>query len=339
MHYHDSMTLPGGVLVTGATGFMGSHLCHRLLREGYPVRALVRDWQLGQPLREWGAETVLGDMRDPASLARACAGVETVYHCAAAFGATSVHRRLLWETNVDGARSLVDVASAAGVRRLVFSSSGGVHGHCPEGPATEDSPIVPIRGDHYQQAKIAAERLLFDSHRGGRLEVVAFRAQGIYGPRDTRFLKLFRALKRRRFVMIGSGKWPYSMLHVDDLVDGAVRCGTRPEAAGEAFILAHPNALPLRRLLAKLAEALNVPPPTRLRVPYAPVFAAAYVCEMACRALRIDPPLYRTRVRFFNIARHFDISKARRKLDFEPRIDLVTGARQTARWYEDHGLL
>jgi nucleoside-diphosphate-sugar epimerase len=160
----------------------------------------------------------------------------------------------------------------------------------------------------------------------------------MYGPRDLRFLKLFRAIKKRRFIMLGSGEVTCHLVYIDDLMDGIILCGTQERAIGNIYILGGEGYVTLDRLATMIAEELEVPPP-RLHLPLWPVYVAGFLCEALCKPLRIEPPLYRRRIDFFRNSRAFDISKAKRELGFEPKTDLRTGIRLTAAWYRKEGLL
>lgn len=165
-----------------------------------------------------------------------------------------------------------------------------------------------------------------------------FRSGAIYGPGDLRFLKLFRAIEKRRFIMLGRGEVFYHMTYIDDLVTWIQLCGTRPEALGQVFILAGSEYTTLNRLVALIAEVIGVLPP-KWHIPVWPVYAAGAVCEWLCKPFGIEPPLYRRRVEFFEKSRAFDISKAKEQLGYEPKTDLLTGIRQTAMWYREQGFL
>ena len=324
------------ILVTGTTGFTGGHLCARLAREGGRVRALVRDPTRAASTHPPGVELAAGDLREPASLARAVEGIHTVYHIAALFRPENVSRADLIAVNADGTRNLLDASLRAGVRRFVHCSTVGVHGDVHAPPANEDAPFAP--GDHYQESKLLGERVAQEFQRDGRLPVVIVRPAGIYGPGDLRFLKLVRAIARRRFVMIGSGEIKYQMVYIDDLVDGIIRCGTLAAAAGRIYLLTGEPAVTLRELVAIIARAVGVPSP-RWRVPFWPVYVAGAVCEALCKPLGINPPLYRRRVDFFRKMRWFDIARAKRELGFAPSTDLATGIRKTVAWYREHRYL
>jgi nucleoside-diphosphate-sugar epimerase len=324
------------VLVTGATGFTGGHLCERLARDGHSVRAVVRDPSRCSNLRELGVELVSGDLRDKSSLEQATKGVDAVYHIAALFRPENVSRRDMWETNVDGTRNILEAALQADVQRFVHCSTVGVHGEIKSPPANEETPYGP--GDYYQESKTEGERLVLQYAKQGRLPIVIFRPGGIYGPRDLRFLKLIKAIKTRRFVMLGSGEVGYQMIYIDDLIDGILLCGTEKKAVGNTYILTGEETVTLNRLVKLIAEVLGVRP-THLRFPVTPVYVAGFLCELVCKPLGVNPPLYRRRVDLFRKTRSFDISKAKMELGFKPKTELKSGIHRTAEWYQANAYL
>ncbi len=324
------------ILVTGATGFTGSHLCDRLVEQGHPVRVLVRRPQQAELWSRMGVEAVVGDLRDASSLVRAASNIDLIYHIAASFRAENVGAAEMWETNVKGTQSLLDAAIQAGVKRFVHCSTVGVHGDIEHPPATERAPYRP--GDRYQTSKTDGERLVLTYMHDGRLPIVVFRPGGIYGPRDLRFLKLFKAIQRRQFVMLGKGEVLYQLIYIDDLIDGIMLCGMAPQAAGQVYILTGAAPVTLNQLVETLAGVLGRSLP-RWRLPVMPFYVAGALCEWVCKPLGMHPPLYRRRVDFFRKTRSFDIHKARAELGFHPRVDLKTGLRLTAEWYRQEGSL
>lgn len=322
-------------LVTGATGFTGSNLCRRLVDDGEQVVAWVRAGSDTAPLDALGVESRLVDICDAGAVRAAMSGFDTVYHIAAAFRVEHVDTGVFRRVNVDATRNLLQAARAGGVRRFVHCSTVGVQGDIDDPPATEEYRYAP--GDHYQESKLEGELLALEAAAEG-LAVSVVRPAGIYGPGDTRFLKLFRPISRGRFIMIGSGEVLYHLTYIDDLVDGIVRAGRTPQAVGEVFTLAGPRIATLRELVDAIADAVGARRP-RLRLPYAPVHAASVVCEKACKLIGVAPPLYPRRVEFFEKDRAFDISKARRLLGYDPQVDLEEGLRRTAAWYREQGLI
>lgn len=322
-------------LVTGATGFTGSHLARHLARQGWRVRALMRP---GADLAAFAGlpiEPAHLDLADGRPADDAMRGVDVVFHVAAIYRA-EVSRDRFHQVNVEGTRKLLEAATRVGVGRFVHVSTVGVQGHIARPPATEDAPFSP--GDHYQASKRDGEVLAREHFARTGLEGVVVRPTAIYGPGDLRFLKLFRAIERRRFLMVGRGDTLYHLVYVQDLVEGLTLAGTRPAAAGEVFTVGGAEYLSLNDLVRRIAAVLGRPAP-QARVPVGPVRAIGLLCEAACRPLGIAPPLYRRRVDFFTKSRAFDIGKARRLLDYAPRVDLDEGLRRTAAWYAAQGLL
>lgn len=300
------------------------------------MRLLVRDPARAARFTALGAELVQGDFRDPSAAARASAGVDLVYHIGALFRQENVTSREMHAVNAEGTRHLLEAAAAAGVRRFVHCSTVGVHGDIRRPPADEDAPYAP--GDHYQASKTEGEKIALEYAARGPMEVVVFRPAGIYGPGDVRFLKLVRAIAQRRFVMFGSGRVLYQMVYIDDLVEGILLCGTHSAAAGRTYILTGEPPVTLNELVSGIAGTVGVAPP-RARLPVLPLYLAGWACELACRPLGVDPPLHRRRVDFFRKTRAFDISRARRELGWEPRVDLPAGLARTVAWYRAEGLL
>lgn len=328
------------VLVTGATGFTGGYLAQYLSGRGDEVRALVRPKSRARfdasPLPKHGVRAYDGDLTDAASIGRAIDGVDVVYHIAATYREAGQPDSAYRAVNVDGTRNLLEAAKKFNVRRVVHCSTGGVHGHIENPPANEDAPFNP--GDVYQETKLAAEQLARDYGASNGLDVVVARPIGIYGPGDTRFLKMFRGIARGRFPMIGSGKAFYHLTYITDLIEGFRLCGTVPGAAGRTYILAGPRYTTLEQLVHLVAAELKVPPP-RLHWPVWPFWTAGLLCEMICVPLRIEPPLYRRRVDFYTKSRAFDTTRAKTELGYVPQVDLEEGIKRTASWYRTEGLL
>lgn len=322
-------------LVTGATGFAGGHLARKLARQGHAVRALVRPGSSFQHLVEAGIEIFEGQIARRQDVIGAAAGVEQIYHVAAVYRTAGHPDHYYRNVNVGGTVNVLEAARAADCERVVHCSTVGVHGHVEQPPASETYRIKP--GDIYQKTKLEAEVEVQEAISRGQ-PVTIVRPAAIYGEGDLRFLKLFRAIKKRRFVMIGPGTVRLHMVYIEDLVNGFMLCGSSPAALRETFIIAGPEAPTLNQLSAEVADAVGVPP-SRMRIPITPVYVAGWLCETVCRPLGIDPPLHRRRVSFFDHHREFDVGKAKRLLHYEPSVSIAEGLRRTARWYSDQGLL
>jgi nucleoside-diphosphate-sugar epimerase len=320
-------------VVTGGSGFTGSHLVRRLLKEGHEVRMLVRDSSKLEALGIAGVEVVQGDLRDPDAVKRLVDGAEWVFHVGAVYREAGVPDARYAEVNVDGTRHVLDAAASAGVTRVVHVSTVGVHGHIEHPPADETAPYAP--GDTYQASKVEGERMALRFAREG-LPVVIARPAAIYGPGDTRLLKLFRLIARRRFVMLGDGESFYHLVYIDDLIDGFLLCARAPGVEGRTYILAGEEYVTKNKLAGLVAGEMGVPTPRR-HLPVGPFQALGSAVETVCRPLGIKPPIYRRRVDFFVKSRAFDISKARRELGYTPQVGLKDGLRRTAEWYREAG--
>jgi dihydroflavonol-4-reductase len=323
------------ILVTGANGFTGSRLVRRLRAAGHAVRALVRPSADARGLASLGVDLREGQLTRRADVVAAAAGCDQIHHIAAVFRTAGHPDQYYEDVNVGGTVNVLEAALSAGCERVVHCSTGGVHGHIADPPADEDYRFSP--GDVYQASKVRAEAAVQAAMRAGQRAVI-FRPGAIYGEGDTRFLKLFSAIQKRRFVMIGSGNTRLHLVHVDDLTRGIELCALQPAAVGQTFLLAGPEAPTLDGIVAMIAATLQVPPP-RMKVPVWPVMLAGALCEALCVPFGIEPPLHRRRVSFFTHHREFDIGRARRLLGYEPQVQPRDGLARTARWYVAQGLL
>jgi nucleoside-diphosphate-sugar epimerase len=325
---------PELTLVTGATGFTGSYLVRSLVADGGQVRVIARSADKARQLLPANVEVVEGDIADPAVVERAVQGVGTLYHLAAVYREAKHPDFRYREVNVDASRNLLDAAVGASVHRYVHCSTVGVHGHIASPPADEHAAYDP--GDVYQATKCEAEQLAL-SYRD-RIPLAVARPTAIYGPGDTRLLKLFRMIVRGRFLLLGGGENYYHTVHVNDLVRGLRLLGTHPRAVGEIFILGGERYLKLSELAAMIAAAADVPAP-RLRLPARPFQMLGSLVEKLCVPLGIEPPIHRRRVDFYTKSRAFSIEKAKRLLGYRPEVRLNDGIRETLDWYVANGYI
>ncbi len=323
------------VLVTGATGFTGKALCERLVAENKKVTAFVRPSSDTSRLQKIGVDCRQTDITNPTEVEKNFTGFSIVYHIAAAYRTEHSTEDIYHLVNAEATRNLLEAAKKTGVGRFVHCSTVGVQGEIDDPPADEEYRFKP--GDHYQESKKEGELLALEYFRKG-LPGTVFRPVGIYGPGDTRFLKLFKPVSKGTFVMIGSGKVLYHMTYIDDLIDGILLCGTRPEALGEVFTLGGERYTTLRELVDLIAEVLEKPK-TGIRIPYKPVYFASIICDKLCKQIGVSPPIYPRRVEFFSKDRAFSIDKAKRLLGYTPKVGLREGLSRTAAWYKEQGLI
>lgn len=324
------------VALTGASGYTGGRLLEALRARGDEVAVLVRPESVSERLRSRASRVVEGRLGDAEAASRLVEGADAVLHVAAVYRTAGHPDSYYREVNVVGTERLLEAAARAGVRRFVHTSTVGVHGHVEHPPADETAPFAP--GDIYQATKAEAEALALEFHRKRGLPVAVVRPGAIYGPLETRFLKLFRAIARGRYAIVGTGRTFYHPVYIDDLVSGFLLALDRPEAVGEAFLVCGPTYVSqadLAALVAKHTGGRVLP----FRIPARPVQWAGDLVEAICVPFGLEPPLHRRRVDFWTKSRAFTIEKSRRLLGYDPKVDLDEGMRRTAASYREAGWL
>jgi dihydroflavonol-4-reductase len=327
------------ISVTGATGFIGSYLASFLAGSGYdviatgraatPIEAARRD-----RLSKAGVRIEEGSLLDPGVAAKVVAGCDAVIHLAAAQHEGNVPDAYYHDVNVVGTERLIDAAANAGVRRFVYGSTIGVYGEAVQGELDENSPTQPE--NIYTRTKLQAEQVV--SGYSSRLEICIARISETYGPDDFRLLKLFKAIDRGTFVMIGSGLNVRQVIYVDDLAKVLLRAAEHPAAVNQTFVFCGADVMTTNAMVEQIAAALGRRS-RRLRIPVWPFRAAAFVLEGTLRPLGIQPPLTQRRLDFFTKSFLFSTAKYRALLDFSPRIPFDVGSSRTAEWYREYGYL
>jgi nucleoside-diphosphate-sugar epimerase len=318
-------------LVTGGSGFLGSHLVEALTARGETVRALVRPSSKTEHLESLGVELVHGDLDDVQSLRAAAQGMERVYHCAALaadWGAWEAFRA----ANVSGVSNLLQAALGAGVKKFVHVSTTDVYGH-PDYPADETAPHR-LRGWQYGDTKIQGEQVVWDFYRQHGLPITVVRPVNIYGPRSTTFvLEIVELLKSGSMMHIGQGRKPAGLTYVTNVVDVLIRAADSDNSVGQAYNACDGSDVTWRQYVNRLADVVGAPRP-RVVLPYRLAYLAAWAMEKTYGALRIKsrPLLTRMVVELFSTHQGFPIDKARRELGYEPQVDFDEGLRRVQDW-------
>jgi nucleoside-diphosphate-sugar epimerase len=321
------------IFVTGATGFIGAHFIECALDAGHSIVGLyrsdtARQQQLIEHLRSRGAVLQRGDVLDSESIEAAIGGAECVCHFAAAFRESDADQAYFDRLNIEGTANVLKAAHAAGVKRFVHCSTAGIHGQRVKGVIDERTPVRPWNS--YERSKVAAEEQVRGCATAAGTEYVILRPTAVYGPRDERLQKLFRAVARGRFPLFGRGEGRRHMVYVSDLADAFVRACTVPGAANQAFIIAGPEAVPLKEMLTTLAQVSN----RRTfgpRLPLKPMMWVAAITEDLCGLLKIKPPLYRRRMDFYMNDAAFSSERAQQVLGWKPKVSLSEGLGATFR--------
>jgi len=327
-------------LITGATGFIGSAVLRQLVKAGHCLRALIRSNSDCRNLAGLPVETIIGDLRDRASLDRACAGCSTLFHVAADYRLWVPKPQEIYESNVTGTRNIMLAAAQAGVKRIVYTSSVATLGLTPDGsPADENTPVslADMIGP-YKRSKFLAEAEVKRLVEEQSLPVVIVNPSTPVGPRDIKPTPTGRMI-----VDAASGRMPayvdtgLNLVHVDDVAIGHLLALERGEM-GERYVLGAVN-MTLKEILFALSAITKRRPP-RIRLPHNLVLPIAYVSEAWARTAgrNKEPRVTLVGVRLAKKKMFFSAEKAKRVLGFQPRpIEEALG--DAVNWFRQHGYL
>ena len=319
-------------LVTGAAGFVGSHLVMQLAAAGGSVRALQRSAVLSATT-DARCERVRGDVCDGDAVRRAAAGCDLVVHCAWGTGDLAEARRV----NVEGTRRVIEAAAAAGVRRVVHVSTMAVHARPLPPVLTETHPLAG-NGDAYAVSKVEGELVALERGAAVGVEVVVVRPALIYGPRSPLWTVSFVERVRREEVRsIDGGAGLANLVHVDDVVDALIVAAVRPGVAGEAFLVAGPAPVPWGEYLAALARLCGKPAPAPLPVWRARL--ARHIGRVGALVMGRSPHVTTVDLQEMTRCTRVSTAKAARLLGWRPRISLADGIARTEPWLRAAGHL
>ena len=330
-------------LVTGATGLLGNHVVRQLQRDGWEVRALVRDAARAGALSRAGVALATGDTLEPTGFARAARGCDVIFHAAAAItprGGWDAYRR----PNVDGTRNAIAAASVAKAR-LVHVSSVAVYGaterydHAGGARTDEDAPLASIPDDSfYARSKRESEDLVMEAHGAGRVWATAVRPSVIYGPYDRQFVpRVARLLRHGVAPVIGAGHTTLAIVHAANVADGMVRAALHDGAGGRAYNLAHDYDVTVPDFFRLAGEGMG----RRIRLVRIPHFVA----KTGLALYRVAAPLLggeqptsfaKASLDFMSHDNPFASDRARNELGWNPAVRPEDGVPDAFRWWAKH---
>ncbi|MBX6322804.1 MAG: NAD-dependent epimerase/dehydratase family protein [Rhodospirillaceae bacterium] len=324
-------------LVTGATGFVGSAVARALKAAGHRVRVLARPRSDRSNLEGLGVEVAEGDLLDPASFAPALRGCTLLFHVAADYRLWVPDPRPMYQANVEGTRRLLEAAGAAGLQRIVYTSSVATLGHTADGsPADEDTPVsLSDMIGHYKRSKFLAEQAVREL-AGRGLPVVIVNPSTPVGPGDLRPTPTGRmvleAAQGRTPAYVDTG---LNIVHVDDVAQGHLLALERGRM-GERYVLGGQN-MALKDIFAAIAALTGRPAP-RLRVPLGVVLPVAYAAEAWARVSGREPFVTVDGVRLAARKMYFSSARAERELGYRAR-PAVEALRDAVAWFRARGFL
>jgi 2-alkyl-3-oxoalkanoate reductase len=326
-------------LVTGATGLLGSHIVEQLRLRDMPVRVLLRKSSDRTWLNAMGVDFVEGDVTDPASLRRACSGVDCVFHSAAKVGDWGP-----WEDfqriTIDGTQNILDASAAAGVRRFVHISSISVYGYHTNDivvDETFDLGYKLYKWAYYSKSKVLAEQRAWEAHRQGKFELAVIRPAWIYGPRDrTTVARLVSMIQGGRAKILGRGDNRLNVVYAGNIAEAAILASSKPEANGEAFNISNDGEITQQQYFDLWARTLGAPLVKR-HVPYNVAYNAGFLLECLGHLFQSKKPPFITRYAVWLMGRRsfFSAEKARRVLGWKSTVTYDVGVPMTAKWYSD----
>jgi len=316
------------VLVTGANGFIGTALTHRLRQDQLSVRAMCRQPTRGAALAETGAEVIYGDMQLPATLYAAVEGCTTVYHVGAALGGPAAYQ---YAVNVLGTVQLLQAAERAGVRRFVHVSSIAYYGTKLAGRISENQrPTVTATDDSYMQPKRQAERYLWDFAAQSQMEITCVRPGMVYGPRSNFWtVQLAEAMQRFPLPIFGDGTGHAHPIYIDDVVDLLAVCGQHPNAIGQAFNCAPDPAPTWTEWLSYYARLADNP--RKITLPDGTLNAFAPIVDLVT-SMRGETLNLKGLQRFILGDHTYAMDQAAALLDWRPHYSLEVGMKLTTDW-------
>jgi nucleoside-diphosphate-sugar epimerase len=326
-------------LITGATGFVGSHLAEACVKRGYPVRAIARTGSDTAFLEQLGVEIRRADLTDAAAVRQAAEGVELVLHCAAKVGDTGPIEEYR-QVNVEALRTLLEASRSRALRRFVHMSSLGVYEARHHHGTDENEPLPENHMDGYTQTKVEADRLALQYHREHGVPIVVLRPGFIYGPRDRTVMpRLIRRLGAGKVHYLGAGQRALNTIYVGNLVEAVFLAIEKPNAVGQVYNLTDGERVTKQRFFEAVCDGLGLPHPHQ-RLP-------GWLAALAVKVLRWQsrratckgkkPWVSQAQLKFLLLDLDFSIEKAKRELGYQPRWTFDQGMQETIAWYKQNG--
>ncbi len=327
------------LLITGATGLVGSHVAEEATKRGIRVRALVRPSSKIKLLQKLGVEWVSGAMTEPFSLKAALNGVTHVVHCAAMVGDWGNARRY-HEVNVDGLESFLEEARMCDtLKRFVHISSLGVYPVRDHHGTDESTPPSETGIDGYTTSKIEAEAIMTHYVEREKVPAVALRPGFIYGPRDKTVLpRIISHLRDGKASYIGDGETVLNNTYVKNLVDAIFLAVERHDHVGEFFNIRDGTLVTKRHFFETIANYGRLPLPKR-EIPLGAAKAIATGWEWLWRAINMNsaPLISQATVKFLGYNLDYSIDKAKKELGYKPKVDFKDAMQTTLDWYRQKG--
>jgi nucleoside-diphosphate-sugar epimerase len=319
------------VLVTGATGFIGSFLVRELVSRGGAVRALVLPGEDAGPLETQGVEIARGDLTKPESIAGVCDSISTVYHLAARvtdWGTRKMFRSAIF----DATRNLLDEASGKSIR-FVYASSIAALGMGRHLAGMNESEEPRKSGIYYDETKMEAERLVESFHYVDKVDAVIVRPANVIGPRSVWVRDIVERFLSLTVPCIDGGRHSASLVFIENLVEGIIMAGTRDIARGRIYHFRDDWNVTWKQYLTDLGALVKKKP--RGNMPFGLAWGVAWTLDRICEPLRLRPPLSRAAAAIMGRDNDVDASRARMELGWRTKVSYEEAMRKIGAWVRE----
>jgi nucleoside-diphosphate-sugar epimerase len=327
------------VLVTGGTGFIGSHLVDALVKRGYDVRCLVRKTSRVDFLNKLNVELIYGDIMNMYSLEKAVEDADVVYHLAGGGDVSAISKEgyvKLRNLNARGTENLLKACSLSDIRKFILFSSVSAIGVIKDIVVDEKTSCKPETP--HELANYESEQIALKYCQKNKIPLVIIRPTHVYGPRDVKeILKMCKLIKKHIFPIIGRGDNVLPIVYVENLVQATILAGERKSNINEIYIITDEEHT-INEIVHTIAKELDI----KIWGEHIPLSLAKIgigLIEYLSKIFNITPPFNLKREDSITSNRLYNISKAKKELGYEPKVDLTEGIKRTINWYKQNGYL
>lgn len=333
------------ILITGASGFIGSHLVELLLEEGIPLNSLSLLIPKNESLKNLpkkNFEIIYGDIRNKEDVKKAMKGVSIIYHLAALTidGGKYYSWNQYHQVNVLGTQNLLDECRGKKIKKFIFFSSIAVYGLPAWVGNIENWNEKRVKNPQeiYGESKLDAENRIIEAYEKWKIPYAIIRPTSVYGPRDKRNLaELYKAIKKNLFFFIGDGRNKMDYVYVKDVAKAAYLAQLSKNKSGE-YIIGGGTPITLQKIVLYVAESLHKPIPN-IHVPKIFALLLSYIIEFVSNVMEIKPMLFPKRVKVLTNNCYFDISKAKKEIKYFPNVSFEEGTKLTAQWLKENRII
>jgi nucleoside-diphosphate-sugar epimerase len=322
------------ILVTGATGFIGSHLVENIVKK-HNLRCLVRTNSDTTFLKKLGVEINFGDLTKKETLHGVTKDIDVVFHIAAQMRKWNLPANVYWNINVTGTKNILEESLKENVNQFIHCSTVSIIGPFKGKPLNENYTSYNT-SNIYNKTKAEAEKFVL-SYRS-LMPITIIYPDLIFGPRNFNYLPLFRAIKHKKIQFIGNGDNFHQPTFVSDVVQGFMLVFKNKKAIGEKFIIVSEKPITTKEMIYTISDEFDVKI-SPLHIPLNLAKMGRFVLEGLGQMLNFEPPLTQAIIDFFTINHAYEISKAKKILGYKPKITFKEGVKKTIEWYTENKLL